>query len=1195
MKKKFYLLAVLALTLVLLPGTAWAAVGDTFDDGTLCYKLISDNEAEVTGLLKALDANGVLTIPEMVEYNDATYTITEIGNKAFMLQSNSLSDEALSIKRLDLPNTLTGIGYNAFNGCINLEGSAGQSENTLILPDSIEHIGFGAFQSFVGNEAHQPSLTTDGQENRDPGKVNDGYCQPGLISNYITSVHLPENLQTMGNSVFRACANLETIEIPGSLKALENGVFCDCFKLQSVTLNEGLKQIGETGLYGSGIFAYCKSLKTITLPDSVEVLGFTAFTYSGLTEITLPPNLQTIWNGAFCACRDLETINWNDKLAKVASNAFEDCTGLQTVTVPAGIAEFDPKAFNGCTGTIKVSEIPLYAALENYKANTNQQFTVEFAGSLANVIFEDGDFKYIIVDEENKLVQLMGVKEGVNLTGALDLPAKATYADLNQEYTVTEIGNSVFAGRTELTAVNLPDTLFKIGDDAFKGCVGLTALSLPDSLETIGAQAFYECENLTEMVFSTNLSSIGDWAFYKCGITEANLAHTQLKKIGELAFQKSALQNVVLPDCLTDIGSGAFKECSGLQEANLPANLISMGNEVFYNCNQLVKVEFPTELQLVELPQYTFSGCINLADFVLPASIKKIDMQAFSNCQNLQNFTLPEGLVELDRYAFYCCAGLGGGVLELPASITTIGQNAFAECDIERLTVVLDNNLQNLANDAFAGVQLVICYDKSTLEKLQSAVGEGTQVKMLYDLASVSITPNSLADEYYTGQPICPEIILSSGEGAVTFVKDVDYTITYTDNTEIGRATLTILACEDGQLYGKPVVLEFNIVERPAEIVTITFAGGEGSGQMRPVEVERGGQYTLPACGFTAPEGKEFAGWAYLGQIYQAGALIEKLAVDITLTATWQDKPEEPTPPVIEEYWTITFALNGGTLNPATQTPVKVKKGLPYTLPGAIRAGYKLQHWQIGADNDNTAAANSAYTFTADTTVYAIWQEDKKPEKPSGGGGSSHRPSRPQQPTTPTEPTKPNPPGDDQRPVSEIFADLQPNAWYIEAITKLYRRGIMQGNVNGTFAPNDNISRAMFVQLLYNNSGRPAGYGSKFADVAADSWYAPAIGWAQSNGLVLGYTAERFAPDEGITREQLVVMLWRYAGQPQAEIELSFTDKEQVGNWAKAAWCWAAAEGIVIGDSAGAFAPQNMATRAEAAQMLVRYLALIEE
>ena len=59
MKKKFYLLAVLALTLVLLPGTAWAAVGDTFDDGTLCYKLTSDNEAEVTGLLKALDANGV--------------------------------------------------------------------------------------------------------------------------------------------------------------------------------------------------------------------------------------------------------------------------------------------------------------------------------------------------------------------------------------------------------------------------------------------------------------------------------------------------------------------------------------------------------------------------------------------------------------------------------------------------------------------------------------------------------------------------------------------------------------------------------------------------------------------------------------------------------------------------------------------------------------------------------------------------------------------------------------------------------------------------------------------------------------------------------------------------------------------------------------------------------------------------------
>ena len=92
------------------------------------------------------------------------------------------------------------------------------------------------------------------------------------------------------------------------------------------------------------------------------------------------------------------------------------------------------------------------------------------------MVFEDGDFKYIIIDEENMQVQLMGIKNGVNLTGALNLPARATCADLNQEYNVTEIGNSVFAGRTELTAVNLPDTLLKIGDSAFKGCVGLTAL-----------------------------------------------------------------------------------------------------------------------------------------------------------------------------------------------------------------------------------------------------------------------------------------------------------------------------------------------------------------------------------------------------------------------------------------------------------------------------------------------------------------------------------------------------------------------------------------------------------------------------------------------------------------------------------------------------------------------------------------------
>lgn len=1127
MKKKFWRLALAALlALLLLPGAAWAAVGDTFDDGTLSYQLTSDNEAAVTGLLKALDANGVLTIPETVEYNGVTYTVTAIGNNAFY-QSSYKS----TIKTVIFPDTLTKIGNQAFLYCHSLTGE-------LNLPEGLKEIGNGAFSGFYS--------------------IGNSYANPMNI----TAVKLPSTLETLGSQAFLYCDKLTEVTIPAKITTLKNETFQKCTSLQKVVLPEGLETIGNT------VFRDCTSLQDINWPDSLRSIG--------------------MW--AFCGCSSLTQVQLNENMQTLDQCAFQQCSSLSEVTLPDGLANFYANVFSETACVVKTSNISYYAAIrqqieagkkleEQGKNNFYKDVQVKLLDAEGNeiegVVFEENNYRYIVLDDNS--VQLLGYT-GDMPGGELTVPGQAQDSAGGKTYNVTAIGSSAFAR-----------------------CAEITKLVLPEGLERIEPRAFEYCSALTDVEFPAALQFIGNDAFYTCPLVQVDLSATALQTIDTSAFMNcKSLESVLLPDSLANIGERTFEYCENLQSINLPAGLQKMGKEVFWHCRNLQNLTFAADCQLAEIPNGAFRACDSLTKVVLPASVRKINGSAFENCAGLQSIELPEGLETISAAAFYKCPLTG--VLELPEGLTGLGAWAFGDCtDLDCVIIQGRNLLNNVAEKAFDNVKLIYCYNQEMLNYLQSAAGEGTQVKMLYDLASVTITP--IGDQLYTGAPICPEITLSAGEGEekITFVKDVDYTLTYADNTEIGQASVTIAPTPDGQLYGEARMLTFTILEPTVETVTISFLPGEGSGIMSSVEVALGSQYTLPACGFNAPEGKEFAGWAYLGQIYQAGALIENLAVDITLTATWQDKPEEPTPPVIKEYWTITFALNGGTLNPVTQTPVKVEKGLSYILPGAVREGYKLQHWQIGADDDNTAAANSAYTFTADTTVYAIWQEDKKPEKPSGGGGSSHRPSRPQQPTAPTEPTKPmepakpNQPGADQRPVSEIFADLQPNAWYIEAITELYRRGIMQGNADGTFAPNDNVSRAMFAQLLYNNSGRPAGYGSKFADVAADSWYAPAIGWAQANGLVLGYTAERFAPDEGITREQLVVMLWRYAGQPQVEIELSFTDKEQVGDWAKAALCWAAAEGIVIGDSSGAFAPQNMATRAEAAQMLVRYLVLIEE
>lgn len=175
---------------------------------------------------------------------------------------------------------------------------------------------------------------------------------------------------------------------------------------------------------------------------------------------------------------------------------------------------------------------------------------------------------------------------------------------------------------------------------------------------------------------------------------------------------------------------------------------------------------------------------------------------------------------------------------------------------------------------------------------------------------------------------------------------------------------------------------------------------------------------------------------------------------------------------------------------------------------------------------------------------------------------------------------------------SRAFTDLKSGAWYHEAVDFVLRNGLMNGYGNGLFGPEGRLSRAQFAQILYNKEGRPAGAGSApFTDVAADAWCAPAVAWAAERGIAGGYGGGLFGPDDPITREQLAVMLWRYAGSPAAPGgELSFIDAEQIGAHAREAICWAVESGVMSGKGGGVLDPKGLATRAQTAQMLKNFL-----
>ena len=229
-----------------------------------------------------------------------------------------------------------------------------------------------------------------------------------------------------------------------------------------------------------------------------------------------------------------------------------------------------------------------------------------------------------------------------------------------------------------------------------------------------------------------------------------------------------------------------------------------------------------------------------------------------------------------------------------------------------------------------------------------------------------------------------------------------------------------------------------------------------------------------------------------------------------------------------------------------------------------------------------TAAPDSGYLLDALTVTDSKGGQLKLTDK----GGGKYAFTMPSRPVTVKATFAPV-----QAPWSSPYSDVPEDAWYAEAVRFVTEQNLMGGYTDSLFGPNDNLSRAQLAQILFNREGRPVvNYLLQYGDVPEGAWYAEAIRWAASQGIVSGYGGGLFGPDDPLTREQLAVMLWRYAGSPApSNLRLDFSDADQAGGYALDALRWAVDQGVVSG-SGGALDPVGPATRAQAAQMLKSFL-----
>ncbi len=183
---------------------------------------------------------------------------------------------------------------------------------------------------------------------------------------------------------------------------------------------------------------------------------------------------------------------------------------------------------------------------------------------------------------------------------------------------------------------------------------------------------------------------------------------------------------------------------------------------------------------------------------------------------------------------------------------------------------------------------------------------------------------------------------------------------------------------------------------------------------------------------------------------------------------------------------------------------------------------------------------------------------------------------------------------------SKHFDDVKLGDWFYKDVMEIVNLGYMNGVSDTLFAPNGSLTRGMLVTILHRMEGTPAGGTNGFTDVPAGAYYTEAVAWAAKHEIVTGYGDGTFGPDDSITRQQLAAILWRYAQYKGMDVKANgtvlpdFPDRDFIASWAGQAISWAYSRGIMQGKDGGRLDPEGGATRAEAATMLNRFLTLVE-
>ncbi|MBR4622524.1 MAG: leucine-rich repeat domain-containing protein [Ruminococcus sp.] len=676
------------------------------------------------------------------------------------------------------------------------------------------------YLSFLTDDQNKTNFAVCGQS---AFKGCTNLCGSNIDGTTVDTITLPTGVVVIQTSAFENCTNIKNMVLLGDVTTIDASAFSGCQSMESIIMKSTVKQIGAKCFYN------CKSLKTLPRTDAGK---------SALTQITV------INANTFYGCTSLESADIPANVTTIDTSAFQGCTALTTVNIAANsqLNNIGTNAFNGCT------------ALEKFTDTANTKGISYFPTSVVNInanAFEKTALKHIVIKAPaNGATNVIGASAFAN-NAALEI------ADLSGS-NLAIINNNLFNKCTALKTVYLPSaTVTSIGQNAFSDCWYLHTLGVksgtagayvfPASVTTIGANAFSNNYCMQSVTFPAKVTDIQISMFNFNNLKEEDIAakgYTPLETIkvnsGNLYYSskdgvlfnkdktvlyvypfRKADKTYTVPASVRTIWDSAFMTVRFLENVILNDDITEIQQKAFYNTFVLEGIDFGGNTT-VAIGQDAFTATashkgddgklykIKLYGTVpstvydyshVSRNISKVEFIAHASVLNLLDKDGNDAgdLIRIpnnpDSYQLGAFQTDGSGNITTEKLNWSTNNGAVATVD--------DNGLVRFINPGTATI---------TVSNISGKLSDSVQFS-IFEMPVVTLAQTEFD---YTGSAIKPEVTVTC-EGLV-LSKDVDYTVSYTNNTSAGTATVKVTGKGN---YPFTKSLTFKIKAKPIAGATI--------------------------------------------------------------------------------------------------------------------------------------------------------------------------------------------------------------------------------------------------------------------------------------------------------------------------------------------------------------------------------------